>query len=431
MRISAVSKRHAEGGVIPDPLALPRSPRYRSLDLWRGLACLLVVVYHATFYAAGRHQSGNVLAITARLWAGVPMFFVISGYCISATVDSTRRRPRPLRTYFARRLRRIYPPYWAVLALAVVLVASLEWLAVPGLFADGFHAIPRPEALGGWQWLGNLTLTESWRPLAGGGPLRFFLGHAWTLCYEEQFYAVSGLLLLCAPRRFFTAAAAVTGLTAAVLLGSRRLGWSVEGLFLDGRWLLFAFGILVYYRVNYAGRGLGWLLNGVLVLGIAWAAREPAGLLRAGPTFDLELFLAGCFALLLSLAHPWDGRLVSSPLARPLLFCGTICYSLYLVHWPVVKGISHGLALLGMGGDAATWLLTLPLCLSTAVAAGWAFHRAVEQHFLNAPQSETGARRKAACTEPNRAVLSTDSRVTRVPPRPQPAVVLAKGDGNR
>jgi peptidoglycan/LPS O-acetylase OafA/YrhL len=359
--------------------------------LWRGLACLLVVVYHSTFYAAGRERpaddaAGWAVAVAARMWAGVPIFFVISGYCIAATVDSTRRRPRSLRTYFARRLRRIYPPFWAAAAASAVLVISLEGLVAPALFADRPHAIPRPESLGGWQWLGNLTLTESWRPHLGGGPLGYFLGHAWTLCYEEQFYAVSGLLLLLAPRRFFGGAVAVTGLTAATLLGARRIGLPVDGLFLDGHWLLFAAGILVYYRVNYAGRTMAWLLNGLLLSGIAYAAKGPGQFLGPGPSFDSELLVAGGFALLLSLAQPWDAPLASSAALRPLLFCGTMCYSLYLVHWPVVKGISHGLCLLGLRGDATTMLVTVPACLTASVALAWVFHRAVERPFLNVPQ---------------------------------------------
>ena len=53
------------------------------------------------------------------MWAGVPIFFVISGYCISATADSARRKGLPARTYFWRRFRRIFPPYWIFLMAAV------------------------------------------------------------------------------------------------------------------------------------------------------------------------------------------------------------------------------------------------------------------------------------------------------------------------
>ena len=82
----------------------------------------------------------------------------------------------------------------------------------------------RPWWLSGWQWLGNVSLTEIWRHHVAGGNKALYLGHAWTLCYEEQFYVVVGLLLLVAPRRFFAGAVAVTALTLAACLASRWTG---------------------------------------------------------------------------------------------------------------------------------------------------------------------------------------------------------------
>lgn len=96
-----------------DIIAVPRSPRYESLDLWRGVACLMVVIYHSDYYLAestGTNQWPAVSAILARFWIGVPMFFVISGYCISAAADSERSRLRGTMSYFKRRFRRIFPP---------------------------------------------------------------------------------------------------------------------------------------------------------------------------------------------------------------------------------------------------------------------------------------------------------------------------------
>jgi peptidoglycan/LPS O-acetylase OafA/YrhL len=84
-------------------LPLPRNPRYRSLDIWRGAACLMVVIFHASLYglpadSAGRQDldraTGLVAGVVSKLWLGVPLFFVISGYCIAVTSDSARRKPR-------------------------------------------------------------------------------------------------------------------------------------------------------------------------------------------------------------------------------------------------------------------------------------------------------------------------------------------------
>jgi len=77
----------------------PRCPRYLSLDFWRGVACLMIVVFHASFYvatpehlkrvkASGGSVADWLMAGVTWLWAGVPFFFVISGYCVSATCES-------------------------------------------------------------------------------------------------------------------------------------------------------------------------------------------------------------------------------------------------------------------------------------------------------------------------------------------------------
>jgi peptidoglycan/LPS O-acetylase OafA/YrhL len=383
-------------GAGPAPLAAPRSPRYLSLDLWRGVACLLVVLHHATIYAPAYRQAERgeavpdgvaswLVAASTRLWVGVPLFFVISGYCISATADSTRRRPRALPTYFRRRFRRIYPPYWVLLGLLCLLVIVLERL-VPGWLADDYGGIPPPGRLSVGQWVGNLTLTESWRYHVAGGRLGYLNAMAWTLCYEEQFYAVVGLLLLAASRRFFLGAAVVTAATVGLrLLVSNPA--ALDGFFCDGYWLHFAAGILVYYRVNYAA---GWRARGsnlLLLAGLLWFGWNNFPIRHAHSSVGEGGVVAFGFALALSLLHPADRWLASARLSRPLLFCGQICYSLYLVHWPVVKVVGHGLYLLGVRGDGPTVLLTVPLTVAASVLLAWLFWRLCERRFLNAPEA--------------------------------------------
>jgi peptidoglycan/LPS O-acetylase OafA/YrhL len=186
------------------------SARYDSLDAWRGIACLLVVVFHvfyATWFEAGnqssqayRSFSGLLVLLASKFSYGVTLFFVISGYCISATVDASARRQTPIADYFRRRVRRIFPPFWVFIVLTALGIALVHALGDGRLFwevpADGVTVLGPPSALTAGQWLRNLTLTEIWLArLFGEGP--HFLegtGHAWTLAYEEQFYAVCGLL---------------------------------------------------------------------------------------------------------------------------------------------------------------------------------------------------------------------------------------------
>ncbi len=328
----------------------PRAPRYLSLDLWRGIACLLVVVHHSTMYAIRPEGppsdlSSWILNATTWMWIGVPLFFVISGYCISAAADSARRRVHALRTYFTRRIRRIYPPFWALLLLSLAVVIFLQIAVVPPLFSDRLQ-VQYPWELSAKEWLGNLTLSESWLHHLVGGECKYFLEHTWTLCYEEQFYALMGILIVLPTRYFFPAAGVLTLIVLLVRHGAASLSVRygapvplVDGTFLDGHWLQFAAGILVYYRVNYARSA--WISNFLLALAILYAARHPTNLLDPLNTVDRRGFFAFCFALALSLIHRWDRSLASLRILRPFTLCGTMCYSLYLVHFPIVIIISQ------------------------------------------------------------------------------------------
>src|SRR4051812_10487654 len=139
-----------------DALPAPANPRYRSLDLWRGIACLMVVVLHASFIGRDLDASGasaKLMTIISRFGAGVVMFFVVSGYCIAATADSTRCKQRKgagaSANYFKRRLRRIFPPYWAALlvtasvVLAIVALGHSHFLST----ADGEALFPSLRSL--------------------------------------------------------------------------------------------------------------------------------------------------------------------------------------------------------------------------------------------------------------------------------------------
>jgi peptidoglycan/LPS O-acetylase OafA/YrhL len=258
-------------------------------------------------------------------------------------------------------------------------------LLVPRLLSSEPASYLRPWWYSGWQWLGSLTLTESWRHHIVGSPRGHFPGHSWSLCYEEQFYAVMGLLLLTASRRLFAASAIVTGLTVLAGLSCARLNVPVGGFFFDGNWLLFAAGILVYYRINYTEGYRSTMLDAILALGIIYAALCPIPVVVTDTPARLATLVAFSFALAISVAHRWDACLASATILRPLMWCGTMCYSMYLVHPPIARATSKALYRLGIRGDLETLLVTTPLCVALSIAAGWLFHRVVEKRFLNRP----------------------------------------------
>jgi peptidoglycan/LPS O-acetylase OafA/YrhL len=341
----------------------------------------MVVLFHANLYLIRMDPPAPWSMASSLLnlgWMGVPLFFVISGYCISATADSERRNRRGAISYFKRRFRRIFPPYWAALAFTAVLVAAVESMR-PGVFTDAKNPITNPIGLSAANWAGNLTLTQSWFGNFISGP-RYVLGPAWSLCYEEQFYAITGLIVAVCPRWFFAGAILTTVLTFA----ARYWGFYVQGAFVDGYWFLFAAGIAVYWSVNYGGRMAKWVLAGALLAVstyVFWSSPVSVAI-----TERRFLLSSGVFAVLLLALRGYDREISGSRFAAPLLFCGRRCYSLYLVHWPITKGISHAAVMAGITAPWATLFFVIPACLAVSLAAATVFHAFIERRFLNSAE---------------------------------------------
>jgi peptidoglycan/LPS O-acetylase OafA/YrhL len=365
--------------------------RYQTLDAWRGVACLMVIVYHSTLVHAGTPGLPRDVGVTgALLWLasygnlGVPIFFVISGYCISAAADRARRHGHPARTYFLRRFRRIYPPLWAVIAGLILFFLVVDYVAWPGLLSSLPWQQPRPWWLSGWQWAGNLTLTETWRHYFVGGPRAHFPGQAWTLCYEEQFYAITGLLLWTVPARFFLGSILVTLASAAMLGVHAAFDVPVRGFFFDGSWFMFAAGMAVYY---------------VITQRVEWRMRAIAVLVSAGLALwlfvDIQIGVAVTFAGMLLVLHRFDTQLLAWRTVRGLGWCGTMCYSLYLVHQTPVKAVSAALHVWGFQSGLATLTVVMPACVVVSLLFGRLFFKTVESRFLNFPLSISGTRQRA------------------------------------
>jgi peptidoglycan/LPS O-acetylase OafA/YrhL len=173
----------------------------------------------------------------------------------------------------------------------------------------------------------------------------------------------------------------------------------MRGFFFDGYWLLFALGLLVYYRLNYPPVPLDGLLSLVLCLCPVLFLLSTFGVLNdprhnSLGTLSYELTIGSLFSLLLLFLRRWDGAFMSSRLLWPLALCGQMCYSLYLIHWPIAEVIGLGCFLLGVHGLVATLLITVPLTMATSIAAAWLFHRFVERHFLNPPSVSARAGNK-------------------------------------
>jgi peptidoglycan/LPS O-acetylase OafA/YrhL len=372
-----------------------RDPRYQLLDVWRGVACLMVVLHHAGFAVIfdGPQTGGleaelrrGVIGFFWRMNMGVPLFFVISGYCIAASAESIRRRGAGAWRFLGRRVWRIYPPYWAALLGFVVLIAGLDAIGLGRLhYGDGHHALQLdpPGKLDRVQWVGNITLTEEYRPLLWRPPPKaVYTRVAWSLCYEEQFYLVCFLALLTS-RRLFGTLAVVTFLVIGLRLAFEDVGLSsrIDGAFPE-LWHEFAVGLAVYWRLNKAeSAGAKRAVDAFLAsLVLIWMA----GYFRGTPV-EGSTPAAVAFGYILIALRRWDEQAARFGLLAPLRACGRRCYSIYLIHLPVCTVGNLWLFERGLTGFWARVLVMIPVVSSAAVGVSWLFFHAVERHFLNPP----------------------------------------------
>ena len=152
--------------------------RYRMLDIWRGIVCLVVVLEHAGVVLwSGVDQStgwaGSLQWMAVRLLTlnlGTPLFFVMSGYCIAASLESLRRRGETPLTFLGRRFWRIVPTYWAALLFFFLVVAWLDRLGFQRFHDNPFSLIlASPETLSQAQWFGNRRSGDHKRLRWSGG----------------------------------------------------------------------------------------------------------------------------------------------------------------------------------------------------------------------------------------------------------------------
>jgi peptidoglycan/LPS O-acetylase OafA/YrhL len=152
------------------------------LDGLRGMAILLVVLYHYLSWTHGTRMPW-LKRIFSTGWSGVDLFFVLSGFLIGGILLDTRESPRYFKTFYARRALRILPLYYVWIAVYFVIAA---FVGNP----EGWRSVPA-------YVLFVQNLSKGHHLLLGS----IWLGHLWSLCVEEQFYLVIPLAILFLARR--------------------------------------------------------------------------------------------------------------------------------------------------------------------------------------------------------------------------------------
>jgi peptidoglycan/LPS O-acetylase OafA/YrhL len=159
---------------------LDQNERLSGLDGLRGLAILLVLIYHyyIPWHTPGTSIISNLMGLG---WSGVDLFFVLSGYLITGILLKSKRRQTPLHNFYIRRILRIFPLYYGTL----IVIFGFWKSGIPQRFFEGAweHQL--------WWWLYGTNILFSLRNEWIGGRI----GHFWTLAIEEHFYLIWPLII--------------------------------------------------------------------------------------------------------------------------------------------------------------------------------------------------------------------------------------------
>lgn len=357
--------------VPPAARTRPRSTRRLDIQGLRALAVLLVVANHLTDKPAGG-------------FAGVDIFFVVSGYVITRLMLIEREKTGriSLTHFYVRRLRRIAPLAVLVLGVTVAIGALLltstkaQQLATDSAWAMLLSANWRFVALG----TDYLHATDT--PSA--------LQHYWSLAVEEQFYLVWPLLLIALSlafrKRFRPAATCAAG-----VLGAAS--------FVFALWQSTAVPTAAYFSTW--SRGWELLLGCALALCAGATARIPARYRSGIAWLGLAAITAGVLHFVIAQAFPAPGALLVVigtacvigageggatevyPLTNPVsAHIGDLSYAIYLWHFPVLTfvAILHP----QLGGQFMAWTLLVTACLAVTT-----------HHVIENPLRRLGHRRDA------------------------------------
>ncbi len=280
----------------------------------------MVLVFHFDLFSSA--QGG---------FAGVDVFFVISGFLITLVVDQEIVGGHfSLSTFYLNRVRRLAPSLFVT--LLIVLLGGIIWLYPSDLVELAKQIIASQTYVSNvyfWRTLNYFGITSS----------SAFLLHTWSLAVEEQFYAIYPLFLLALHR-----------------IAGRYISWGLFGVFIISfslnvffvstkpeatfyllptrAWELLMGALVVRFRVSYALSG--FVSQAFGVLGLTFVGYSLFG-------YQKEFLFPGFFALLPTIGA---ALIIVAAIGKPTPFStlmgnpvstyvGKISYPLYLVHWPL------------------------------------------------------------------------------------------------
>ncbi|MBI3294718.1 MAG: acyltransferase [Deltaproteobacteria bacterium] len=352
--------RRAHLSLVADPHA-----RIRELDGVRGIAVLLVLLFHFFSWSMGQTGWSGLPLLIENLsrmgWSGVNLFFVLSGFLITRILLKNRTQPNYYRSFYLRRALRILPLYYLTVLIC--------------LFYPGGAAFAGVSAL----HLSNMA------PILGVVMVHPGL---WSLSVEEHFYLVwptivkrlslKGLAHCCALLCLFVpclrmyfhdhATSSYTWFRVDSLAWGALLGMAYDHFTSSS----------ARYRLALAAFATGSL---ILLLGWRLGVTTRNSVLGAGLQFTFLDLLYSSF-ILTAIANPSGNFLARTLRAWPLQRLGDLSYCLYLIHQPLLSLYEWIVPKPEQIGSALFSYLTLRAVVVLATACGLA---SLSERFFEKP----------------------------------------------
>lgn len=384
-----------------------------SLDGLRAIAVLLVVVEHGSVKLTARGSwwvTGHI---------GVGIFFVLSGYLITSLLlrERANRGRISLRDFYWRRALRIWPLYYAVLLLQLIVLLHVDsrpwggmWVSTDSSKYPAFtHA-----------WWSYLVFAQNYFSTAHHH-VNLALGVYWSLAIEEQYYLVWPLALIVltssrvrwrwAVPAFILGATALSFILRALTIGGHLAATSggIDRMTHTNIFGLAVGSLLAWSRFDRLRRGaparsgggfgatLAWVVVAALVLSATISAQHAGWAIKLPHADYYEpLLLSVAVAALIDYVSGGESRW--SPLCwRPMTYIGRVSYGIYLLHPLVLGAVVH---VLGKKG----WVEVGVFMLATVGAAGASYELfekrilRLKRRFSHVPSmgTETDHRSRAA-----------------------------------
>jgi peptidoglycan/LPS O-acetylase OafA/YrhL len=309
-----------------------------ALDGIRGLAIILVLFHHFTILEPVSPLDAQVAFFPLLGWSGVDLFFVLSGFLITGILIDARGSDRYFTSFYARRTLRIFPLYYLIVFLSVIVLPFMPAWHTLLAGADRFEQWPY------WTYLVNFAVATHNQFRHG------ILDVAWSLAIEEQFYLVwAAVVWLMAPRWLGALCAAIV--VAAPVARFWALNHAAPAIDVY---------VLPHFRADTLALGglLAWLarrgsLHGLSPVAPLLAAAAVAGAIACAwrdgtpywwgdwtQRFGYSLVaLGGAAVIVAAVTRPADNWLPSWLSAGWLRAFGKYSYCMYLIHLPVSRTV--------------------------------------------------------------------------------------------